>query len=230
MKPEPKKIAKDEVPMPQTPEQKRGSFVKRLSMWTSGLMGRKSSTTDEQDSSASVAAPPVTPEPAKQSSQPNRRRSSVRDIFSPTRLSNSPSAPTPPPASYVVPTDVDRGEDSDYADEEADDDIDEMKHLSQHQKIDAIRMSFALGMDRTTFLELKEEETTGEDAEHHQLFSYAELLRRVFTKNYGTCEPHKLEQHLSLKEFELKFEMTREAFYELPLWRQRNLKKMLMLF
>ena len=91
-------------------------------------------------------------------------------------------------------------------------------------------MSFALGMDRTTFLELKEEETTGEDAEHHQLFSYAELLRRVFTKNYGTCEPHKLEQHLSLKEFELKFEMTREAFYELPLWRQRNLKKMLMLF
>ena len=113
---------------------------------------------------------------------------------------------------------------------EGEDEVGDMKHLSKHQKMDAIRMSFALGIDRTAFLELEEEKTSGEDDEHHQLFSYAELLRRVFTKEYGSCEPDKLEQHLSFTEFEQKFEMTREEFYKLPQWRQRNLKKMLMLF
>ena len=193
-----------------------------------------------------TSVPPATPEVKRVNITPggggggggrgpaSKRRASVRDIFSPTRESHSPAAPTPPPASYVVPEgddeDEDEDEDEGEDEDEDEDDVGEMKHLSQHQKIDAIRMSFALGMDRTAFLELKEEKTSGEDAEHHELFSYQELLRRAFTKDYGTCEPHKLEQHLPTKEFELKFEMTRENFYQLPVWRQRNLKKMLLLF
>ena len=131
VKPEPEKDVNKEAPVHKAPSEKRGSFVKRLSAWTEGIMWSSSATADDEakaiaSSGISASVPPVTPE-----------------------------ARTP--------------------------------------EIDAIHVSFALGIDRTASLELKKEKTSGEDEEHPQLFSYAELLRREFTKEYGSCEPDKLE-------------------------------------
>ena len=95
---------------------------------------------------------------------------------------------------------------------------------------DAARMSFALGIDRVAFLNLKVEDSKGEDSEHHKFYSYAELLRKRFNKEYGDVKPHELEKHLSDDEFELKFEMNKAAYEKLAPWKQQNMKKALLLF
>ena len=102
--------------------------------------------------------------------------------------------------------------------------------MTQGQMRDAVRMSFALGMDRAAFLNLATEPSKGEDAQHHKLYSYAELLRRVFNKEYGDVKPNELEKHLSDGEFEVKFKMSKDAFENLAPWKQQNLKKALLLF
>jgi hypothetical protein len=102
--------------------------------------------------------------------------------------------------------------------------------MTQGQMRDAVRMSFALGMDRAAFLNLGMEESKGEDAEHHALYSYAELLRRRFNKVYGDVKPNELEKHLSDGEFMVKFKMDKQAYDKLAPWKQQNLKKALLLF
>jgi hypothetical protein len=125
-----------EGPVHKAPSEKRGSFVKRLSAWTEGIMGSSSATADDEakaiaSSGISASVPPVTPEAPKLPTSPagdgSHKSTSVRDIFSPTRESHSPSAPTPPPVSFVVP-------ESNQKVDGDEDEVGEMKHLSQHQK------------------------------------------------------------------------------------------------
>jgi hypothetical protein len=222
----------------QEKSQRRGSFTRRLSAWASGVMGGTSEAA--LDEAAAVAKPatdgaPITPQPEKRRS----RRASVRDIFSPTRETNSPAgAVTPPPASFAGAQQVVRDDDDDDDEGGEEDEFDEDpdilpstgKRMSQGQMRDAVRMSFALGMDRSAFIHLREELSKGEDEEHHQLFSYAELLRRRFNKSYGDIEPHELEMHLFDSEFKVKFEMDKATFKKLPNWKQQNMKKALLLF
>jgi hypothetical protein len=57
-----------------------------------------------------------------------------------------------------------------------------------------------------------------------------ELVRRNKLKDFGDLVSTELEVYLGREEFERTFRLTREAFYELPLWRQRNQKRSVGLF
>jgi hypothetical protein len=57
-----------------------------------------------------------------------------------------------------------------------------------------------------------------------------ELVRRNKLKDFGDLVSTELEVYLGREEFERTFRLSREAFYELPLWRQRNQKRSVGLF
>ena len=55
-------------------------------------------------------------------------------------------------------------------------------------------------------------------------------MKLVFSFNILPCCRCNLERHLNDVDFELVFELTREEFYRLPLWRRTDLKKRVRLF
>lgn len=150
--------------------------------------------------------------------EPKRRGSSVRDIFSPTRITNSPQIPgtTPGPVSYVVET-------------SGRSDADEVQ-LDTPNMRKASRMSFTLGISRADFLGLNEEAATLLHGDDTPQYSYKELLRRIFHKDYGNMDPSTVEDYLIDSEFQTYFKMDKNVFKELPMWKQTSLKKSLMLF
>jgi hypothetical protein len=149
---------------------------------------------------------------------PKRRGSSVRDIFSPTRVTNSPEIPgtTPGPVSYVVET-------------SGRSDADEVQ-LDTPNMRKASRISFTLGISRSEFLGLNEEAASLLDGDDTPRYTYKELLRRIFHKDYGEMDPSNVEIYLLDSEFDTYFKMDRDAFKDLPKWKQTSLKKSLMLF
>lgn len=105
--------------------------------------------------------------------------------------------------------------------------------FKERQSISGLRESFALGMDPEDFLELPKEGAVNENGEQTDgglYFSYRELVRRNYNKDYDGINSQELETYLTDKEFEIKFGVSKEAFAAQPKWRRIAQKKALLLF
>jgi len=84
---------------------------------------------------------------------------------------------------------------------------------------------------RDMYLSIKPEPSIGTDPKTGRiLYSYNELVRRNYLKEFDTVDHQDLEEHLSDGEFLIRFNMTKEEFRRLPKWRRTERKKNLMLF
>lgn len=88
----------------------------------------------------------------------------------------------------------------------------------------------ALGLDRQAFLDLKEEKPLSEGSDGKKLYSYRELLRRNYNKDYGDLIQTELEMYLVDDAFVLVFGMNKDEFAKIAKWKRTQLKKNSMLF
>jgi hypothetical protein len=118
---------------------------------------------------------------------------------------------------------------------------------------DAARPSFSLGMDPEAFLAMIEEQPIETNADGLPQFTYKELVRRNYSREYGGLIQTDLEIYLNDGEFVFKFGMSKvrlfmcvsveccniydqrfvnlqDEFAKLPLWKRVSMKKALSLF
>ena len=153
------------------------------------------------EQSKALTEPKVTPD-----NTGNRRSKS--DIFSPSRVSYSPAGSlTPPPVSTKdgVP-------------------------FSKTEIAEAHKCAVILNLEPNYFMNAKREEAISQDSSGADLFSYYELLRRKFTKDYIGLEPHLLEKSLVDEEFKRVFDVDKDGFYKLASWKQESKKRNSFLF
>jgi len=114
------------------------------------------------------------------------------------------------------------------------DDLNAPEDDSSKDRFSAVaRESFALGMDPEDFLELPKEGAVNENGIETiggQFYSYRELVRKNYNKDYDGINSQELENYLTDKEFEIKFGVSKEAFAAQPKWRRIAQKKALLLF
>jgi hypothetical protein len=94
---------------------------------------------------------------------------------------------------------------------------------------EGLRESLVLGIDQDSFFNLVKEGPVGEKDGLNQ-YSYQELVRRNYEKEFDDIDSQTIEKYLIDKDFDIKFGMTKELFFVLPQWRRHNLKKGLLLF
>eukprot|EP01039_Chlorochromonas_danica_P003030 gene3030-3305_t len=93
----------------------------------------------------------------------------------------------------------------------------------------ANKCAFLVHMSKTDFLTLKEE--PGVDIGNgEKTYSYRELMRRNYSKQYGDLRQSELEKYLSDEEFIKVFQKTKAAFYAQVRWKQVEQKKKVLLF
>lgn len=95
----------------------------------------------------------------------------------------------------------------------------------------AVAMACKLGISEAEFLALEPEESIGNDGEGHYFYSYQELLRQKFTRNYKNgVVAMALETYLDNDSFREVFNMGKEEFSKLSAWKKKGLKQKVLLF
>lgn len=106
------------------------------------------------------------------------------------------------------------------------------------------RCAVALSISKAEFLQLQKEDPIytvklghdqhddvyDEDERFNEKYSFKELVRRNFSKDYGSLIQSELEKYLRATDFVIAFTKTKEEFYLQPRWKQMAQKKTAMLF
>lgn len=98
----------------------------------------------------------------------------------------------------------------------------------------ALKYAEKLKISRDEFLSLEKEVSvkneTDEKGVNRDLFSYKELLRKNFKKEYNNVIESELEHHLIVDQFHEVFGITKVDYLRLAKWKQVELKKKVLLF
>lgn len=102
------------------------------------------------------------------------------------------------------------------------------------------RCALALSISKAEFMALQEEGRIesdsplgtphNDDPRFADKYSFRELVRRNFCKDYGVLIQSELEKYLRADDFTTAFKKTKEEFYAQPRWKQMAQKKAAMLF
>lgn len=92
----------------------------------------------------------------------------------------------------------------------------------------ATKCAWALKLNKEDFLELAPEPAIVEEGENR--FTYKELLRRNFAKDYGDLIQTELERYMVEEDFKTVFQKSKSQFYAQVKWRQLEQKKRALLF
>jgi hypothetical protein len=93
-----------------------------------------------------------------------------------------------------------------------------------------IRYASQAKLSKEAFLSLSAAEPIGQDANGEDVYSYHELLRRNFWKDYGVLKQTELQRYLADAEFTTVFGKTKQEFDAQAKWRQVDQKKKALLF
>lgn len=93
-----------------------------------------------------------------------------------------------------------------------------------------IRYASQAKLSKEAFLSLSAAGPIGIDANGDDVYSYHELLRRNFCKDYGTLKQTELQRYLADAEFTAVFGKTKQEFDAQAKWRQVDQKKKALLF
>ncbi len=163
---------------------------------------------------------------------PARVSSGARNIFSPTRVSNSPEgALTPPPRALSGQT-VDSSsllKDSITFGTDGICEVNGQKYNAA-QIDQAKKFAGAVGCDLLTFLSLPQQEAVEKNDQGEDMYSYQELMRKHFLKSYANVDQRKLEYFLTEKEFQHVFNMTKLEWYNQPQWKKVAQRQSSLLF
>lgn len=93
-----------------------------------------------------------------------------------------------------------------------------------------IRYASQAKLSKEAFLSLAPADPIGKDANGEDVYSYHELLRRNFRKDYGELKQTELQRYLADAEFAAVFGKTKQEFDAQAKWRQVDQKKKALLF
>ena len=160
------------------------------------------------------------------------QKSGARNIFSPTRVSNSPAGSVTPQPNRPLSVSVQNAVSSNTAGViafEGGVEIGGVKYNNTQLEL-AKSYAHAAQMDHISFLALTSEASVEKDDKGEALYSYQELLRKHFVKKYDTCDPKRLELFLAEKDFQLVFNMTKLEWEKLPAWKKLSKRQSSLLF
>jgi len=161
-------------------------------------------------------------------------KSGARNIFSPTRVSNSPAGSVTPPPNPLKNTysiqnalSVDSGITMKAF--EGGVEVEGIKYNNTQLQL-AKQYANAAQMDHISFLALSPEAAIEKNEQGEDLYSYKELLRKHFVKKYDSCDPKRLENFLAEKDFQLAFNMTKLEWEKIPAWKKLAKRQSSLLF
>jgi len=99
-----------------------------------------------------------------------------------------------------------------------------------HSTNTAANMADALGIDVDVFLALVPEDPLQVMDDGHKIYSYRELLRRKYQRDYDGVAAANLENHLTDSEFTTVFKMDKSKYGTIPQWKRTSMKQKALLF
>jgi hypothetical protein len=97
-------------------------------------------------------------------------------------------------------------------------------------KMQEVGRPFSVHIAAKAFLEMEPEGPIETDLDGSEFFSYTELVRRNFLKDFGGLHQTELETYLTISEFESRFGLPKAEFAKQAKWRRVAQKKALLLF
>ena len=94
----------------------------------------------------------------------------------------------------------------------------------------AANMAGVLGMDVDTFLALTPEEPSQVMDDGRKIYSYKELLRRKYQRDFDGVVAANLEDHLSDADFATVFRMEKSSYSSIAQWKRTSMKQKALLF
>ena len=161
----------------------------------------------------------------------------AHNMFSPSRVSNSPVGGllTPPPRLHEIAPAQKAGVSADehlHKDLKMYEDGAEIQGVKySHADMEMARkFAYITGVDRISFITMEPESSVGVNDKGEEMYSYRELLRRQFKKDFGEMDRKKAEYYLIEKEFKNVFSVSKDDWYNLPEWKKKSQKQSSMLF
>jgi len=162
------------------------------------------------------------------------QKSGARNIFSPTRISNSPAGSvTPPPNPLKANPSIQNALSENVGVAlkafEGGVEVEGVKYSNTQLEL-AKQYATAANLDYISFLALSAGSAVEKGDQGEDLFSYKELLRKHFAKKYDSCDPKRLEYFLAEKDFQLVFNMTKLEWEKMPAWKKLAKRQSSLLF